>query len=465
MMGIELETERLKLKLLSIDHLSNTYVSWMNDEEVTRYLETGGNYTIDLLEIFLKEQEEKNILFWAIHIKDSNKHIGNLKIDPINTKLNSGEFGIMMGDKTEWGKGYAEEASLKVINYCFNELKLSQITLGVIVRNIKAIQLYKKMGFEITETIKNYAVYEGIYYDSIRMLKKNLVHKLVLGTVQLGLDYGINNASGKPSIEKAFKILNTAFKNGIKTLDTAEAYGDSQEVIGKFHKKNPKKKFNIITKLAAKHSLGKNELKKHILLNLDKLSSTKLYGYMFHNYQSFKKDIHFYNELIAVKKEGLVEKIGISLYSNEEILDIITNYSNFDFIQVPFNLLDNQFKRKNILLKAQLKNIEIHSRSVFLQGLFFRNLNELPEKLTALRPYLEKIKKLKEKHFINTETLALQYTLQKPYIDNVLIGVEDEDQLLDNINICKRTISIPHSSIDEIKVKEEMLLNPSNWLK
>jgi len=169
MKAVELESERLFLKPLSQKHLSLAYVNWLNDIEVNTYLESGGNYTLQLLADFLKEQEQKDILFWAIHLKDSNKHIGNIKIDPINFELNSGEYGILMGDKTNWGKGYAKEASLAIINYCFNEVKLSRVTLGVIEENINAVILYKKIGFAIDEVKTNVGIYNYKLSNSLRM--------------------------------------------------------------------------------------------------------------------------------------------------------------------------------------------------------------------------------------------------------------------------------------------------------
>lgn len=290
-----------------------------------------------------------------------------------------------------------------------------------------------------------------------------MISKLILGTVQLGLDYGINNQSGKPSLHTAFDILNLAFDNGIKILDTAEAYGNSQEVIGKFQKDNPSKKFNIITKLAAKHSLKNNELLGHISRNCSILSTDQLHGYMFHNYQSFKSNTKLYDEILLAKTEGLIKNAGISLYTNDEIEDIISNYSDFDFIQVPFNLFDNQSKRKAFLEKAKRKGIEIHTRSVFLQGLFFKESSTISKNLQPLTSYLETLENIKEKMSLSTEILALQYVLQKKYIDYVLIGIENTDQLISNINICNKKIDIPHEIIDAISVSEEELLNPSNW--
>lgn len=142
-----LYSDRLILKPLSVKHLSKEYVDWMNDNQVNNYLSSRGNYNLKILKNYLEEQEKKDILFWAIHLKKSNKHIGNIKIDPISLNKNSGEYGIMIGDKIEWGKGYAKEASKLVIKFCFNIIKLSEITLGVNIKNSKAINLYYGLGF------------------------------------------------------------------------------------------------------------------------------------------------------------------------------------------------------------------------------------------------------------------------------------------------------------------------------
>jgi len=288
-----------------------------------------------------------------------------------------------------------------------------------------------------------------------------MVKKIVLGTVQLGLNYGINNQQGKPSLEKAFEILNAAYDNGVQILDTAEAYGNSQEVIGKFQKANPSKKFQIITKLSANHVLKNNQLINHIIENCKILNTERLYGYMFHNYQSFKKNTIFYDEILQARNQGLIQKAGISLYSNNEIDDVIENFSAFDFIQIPFNLFDNQSKRKAVLEKAKSKNIEIHTRSAFLQGLFFKK--DIPKNLNPLKTPLETLDQIKKTYALNTQTLALQYVLQKQYIDYVLIGVENSEQLMSNIAISNSESNIPHEIIDAIDIKETELLNPSNW--
>jgi len=165
-----IESERLLLKPLSLNHLSENYVKWLNDEEVYRYMDTGGNYTFEMLKNYLTGVDDNSkILFWGIHLKGNDKHIGNIKIDPLIERHGLGEYGIMIGDKTEWGKGYAKEASNLVIKYCFEIVKLRKITLGVVVENITAVELYSKLGFVKEGYYKKHGIYRGTYCDIIRM--------------------------------------------------------------------------------------------------------------------------------------------------------------------------------------------------------------------------------------------------------------------------------------------------------
>lgn len=172
-----LETERLILKPLSLEHLSQDYVDWLNDIDVYKYLETGGNYTLEMLRDYLLDVEKKDIYFWGIHLKDNNLHIGNIKIDPINIKHGTAEYGIMMGRKSEWGKGYAKEATLKILDYSFNELHIRKITLGVVTDNTSAFNLYKRVNFEIEGIYKKHGFYEGKYCDLARMALFNPTEK------------------------------------------------------------------------------------------------------------------------------------------------------------------------------------------------------------------------------------------------------------------------------------------------
>jgi len=164
-----LASDRLNFLPLSLAHLSQNYVNWLNDEEVYRYLETRGNYSLEILKTFLEDCETNRKLFWAIHLKSNNTHIGNIKIHPVNLRHGFAEYSIMMGNKEEWGNGYARESSERIIKYCFDELKLRKITLGVVAENSAAIRLYEKLGFGIEGVYKKHLIYDGKYCDVLRM--------------------------------------------------------------------------------------------------------------------------------------------------------------------------------------------------------------------------------------------------------------------------------------------------------
>lgn len=169
MRNIDIESQRLNFTRLSKQHVSSEYVDWINDPEVNMYLETRGNYTLNLLTSYIEEQYKNEIYFWAIHRKDTKVHIGNIKIDPINIKTKSGEYGILIGDKLSWGKGFAKEATIQILEYCFEELKLSKVTLGVIEDNIKATSLYKNIGFVIDEKKEAVGTYNNKLSNALRM--------------------------------------------------------------------------------------------------------------------------------------------------------------------------------------------------------------------------------------------------------------------------------------------------------
>ncbi|WP_310559568.1 aldo/keto reductase [Flavobacterium sp.] len=458
-----LQSERLFYKRVSSEHLTQGYLDWMNDPEVFRYLESGGNYTMQMLKSFIEEQDKKDILFWAISIKETGKHIGNIKIDPINPENNSGEYGIMIGDKTAWGNGFAKEASQTIIKYCFEKHKLSQITLGLIQDNTKALELYKKLGFEIEEVRLNQVSSTNTLRNVIRMVIKNtkLKNKLILGTVQMGLAYGINNALGQVSFENSCAILAKAYEFGIQTLDTAEGYGNAHQVIGNFHILNPTVKFNIITKIP--HGSIVENIKNKIKTYISDLQVDFLEVLMFHSFDSYKNNQGIFEGLKTLKKEGVIKNIGVSIYTNEHLEALLLDDS-ITVVQMPFNLLDNESLRGDLMTKLKAKGKIIHTRSAFLQGLFFKDVSDSNSTVQNLKNELSSLNIIAKEAGISMSNLSLSYCLQQKNIDNVLIGVDSVKQLMENFNALISKIDTETiAKINTIKVDDIDLLNPSLW--
>lgn len=273
--------------------------------------------------------------------------------------------------------------------------------------------------------------------------------KLVLGTVQFGLQYGVNSA-GRPSEDVVRSILAEASKGGITTLDTSSAYGNSEEILGKCS--TPEEGFKIVSK----YPKGETPVGEMFNGSLNRLKVKNLYGYLLHHFEVYKHNPKVWDEFRALKEAGKVQKIGFSLYTPEELQFILDNKSPFDLIQVPFNIFDKKFLP--LMKEVHQKGVEVHVRSTFLQGLFFKDRNALPERLLPMKKYLLQLDEFSKKTGLSISEIALNYNLQNPYIDGVLIGVDNVVQLKANL------ASVKNVPIDiEIEVKEQELLNPVNW--
>ncbi|CAM4200424.1 aldo/keto reductase [Cytophagaceae bacterium 50C-KIRBA] len=283
--------------------------------------------------------------------------------------------------------------------------------------------------------------------------------KLILGTVQFGLNYGINNVNGQTAEEEAFQILDFAYQNGIKRLDTAANYGNAEEVLGKYFTKHPSKKFEIITKFNLINRTCEESLKSSI----DKLQVESVNSMMFHSFSDYQKSKSQIQELNRNCKGKLFKNLGVSVYTNDQLKSVIED-PEIDLIQAPFNLLDNENLRGELFLKIKEAGKELHTRSVFLQGLFFKDINLFPEKLKSLLPSIQLLKDLANKNHISLNDMAIAYVFSKKYIDGVLFGVDSLEQMKQNV-ISSSTVLSEETihQIDAIKISNVDLLNPSLW--
>ena len=273
-------------------------------------------------------------------------------------------------------------------------------------------------------------------------------NKLVLGTVQFGCKYGINS-EGRPDTQMVSEILAEAKKGGIKMLDTSAAYGSAEEVLGEA---TASQNFQIISKYPKSDKTVFDTFEG----TLRCLGTTKLFGYLLHHFSVYTEDKEVWKDFVQLKKEGKVEKIGFSLYETYELELILNDGIPFDLIQIPFNIFDRQFEPYFERLKAM--KVEIHVRSTFLQGLFFKDRDTLPKKLLPLKPYLVALDQYAMEAGLIVAEIALNYNIQNPFIDGVLIGVDTKEQLLTNFNsVSEKKVEI------SINVKEKELLKPVNW--
>lgn len=286
-------------------------------------------------------------------------------------------------------------------------------------------------------------------------------NKLILGTVQMGLNYGINNSTGKISFDDCCDILSKGFKCGLRILDTAEAYGDAHQVIGDFHRLNQDKKFKIITKMP--YGVEYGDVGKKIIGYLENLNVNCLEVLMFHSFDTYKMNIESLDVLLKLKELGQIKYLGVSVYTNEQIEELLED-DRIDVVQLPFNLLDNEKLRGELITQLKLKGKIVHTRSAFLQGLFFKDNSSENAVYKALINELSIIDNIVKEENTTITNLALSYCLEQKNIDNVLIGVDSLKQLEENLKVMDYSISKKAlNKINAIKIEDKHLLNPALW--
>lgn len=291
------------------------------------------------------------------------------------------------------------------------------------------------------------------------MNKNPLVNKLGLGTVQFGLKYGINNLRGQIPSKEVFEILDYATEVGINTLDTAYTYDESEDVIGEYISKSDKQ-FNIISKLPSKTDMT---ISVAIDRSLKKLHIKKLYGYLIHDFNKFRDNPQLISALIKIKNEGLIQKIGFSLYYPIELDTLLKEKVKFDMVQLPYNVFDQRFAPYFTILKE--KNIEIHIRSVFLQGLVFKKPINLPKYFLPIRKHLEDLNKLADGLNVSISSLCLNFVLNNEFMDKVIIGVDSINNLkenLENLNDAEKVKRVMNRFFN-LSFKDEKIILPVNW--
>jgi aryl-alcohol dehydrogenase-like predicted oxidoreductase len=293
--------------------------------------------------------------------------------------------------------------------------------------------------------------------------------KLCLGTAQFGLDYGVRGNKRQTYDESITCIQMAVFKYGITMIDTASAYGDSEQLLGAFFSKNPECKKNVfvVSKLApdALKNVSANKYESKIINqaenSLSRLNLDKLNGFLLHSATDIFQD-KIIEALAILKKNGLVDNIGISVYEPEEAMAAVNN-KFIDYIQVPYNIFDQRLDEIGFFKMANKNRKVIFARSVFLQGLLM--MKKIPDYLSYSNPYVKKFQKICDSYSFTYSDACINYVLANVNIDYIVMGVDNPDEIERNVLALK---TLPNMNfIDECKSSfkhlDRNILNPSLW--
>ncbi len=302
---------------------------------------------------------------------------------------------------------------------------------------------------------------KSIYPD---LLKKS---PFILGTAQLGLTYGIANNSGKPSYEHVLKIIKSAWQNGIVGFDTATAYGDSEQLLGQaFSELGITDSVYVITKLRPEDISSTVGALEAIKASVARLKIFRLWSVLAHSEADYlKRQDQYDNVFLQLKRAGLTELTGVSVYSAEQANRCLIS-DQIDIVQMPLNAFDQRAVSEHAIELALQQNKMLLFRSIYLQGLLLLAPEDLPQNLKFAQPLLEEWQNLCQRFSLETRQAAylIANSLRQGF--PLIVGLETESQLLQNLELVRGTTPQKEFELATLKLcnkATEKLIDPSKW--
>ena len=286
------------------------------------------------------------------------------------------------------------------------------------------------------------------------------MNRLALGTVQFGMPYGIANQAGQVTRLEAKAMLQLASTNGIDTLDTAIAYGESEMCLGEVGTQG----FKLVTKLPAVPDDCADVsgwVKQQLNASLSRLGVTAAYGLLLHRSEQLlgPHGAALYQVLQELKGRGQVQKVGVSIYSPSELVALTPRYC-FDLVQAPFNLVDRRLYSTGWLKRLKDDDVEVHTRSAFLQGLLLMAQADIPDKFSPWGGLWQTWHRWLSDRDDSAVQACLAFPLSCPEIDRVIVGTDSVSQLAQIVSAANAQ---PLSDLPDLQCEEDSLINPAKW--
>lgn len=297
--------------------------------------------------------------------------------------------------------------------------------------------------------------------------------RLMLGTVQFGLSYGVANTKGQPSFQDVCTMLEQAYAGGVNCLDTAPAYGESEAVLGRALKETGlHEKMHVVSKAMRRVEESQTSAEiaqaaeEEIAHSLEHLQLDALPLCLMHWEGSF----HHFDALVKAKEKGLVRHIGCSITDVTRAREVLRS-GQVEAMQIPLNLLDrrligNAQETESFLTEAHQRGVAIFTRSAYLQGLLLMEPEAVPAHLGIVVPTLTALRALADAGQMPIAELVLRYVLSLRGVDCAVVGVDTVEQLQSNIEIFSRG-ELSDEVIAQIDALvpslPDEILNPYHW--
>jgi aryl-alcohol dehydrogenase-like predicted oxidoreductase len=293
------------------------------------------------------------------------------------------------------------------------------------------------------------------------------VSALGLGTAQLGLPYGVSNRDGQPSEAEAAAILRCALAGGVRTIDTAPAYGEAEALLGRLLPANTNVRVVTKTPPLAGEGVSRADcdaVRRSAERSLERLRRDRLDGLLLHHGAELARPGGglLARRLTELREEGLAQRLGASVYTREE-LDAARARLDLDLVQLPLNAFDQRLLRDGTLAELHRAGVEVHVRSAFLQGLLLMEPGELPAGLAAAEAPLRRFDELRRSRELSRIEAALGPLRDLPEVDVVLVGTNSVGEL-------EECLAAMHAGPgpgleEELAVEDPELIDPRRWVR
>ncbi len=291
---------------------------------------------------------------------------------------------------------------------------------------------------------------------------------LALGTVQLGLPYGVANQTGQPSFLEARAIIQRSWELGVALLDTAQAYGESETVIGRcLQETGLAGRIKIVTKLhPAESAKGPQAALRALEASWDRLGRARWHGLMLHREEELNRWDYWRSEVFKpFNNQFGADRFGVSVYSAEAALGALS-CEGLTILQCPGNVFDRRIARSPLLEKARERRVSIHVRSIYLQGLALTAPEQLSEAMFFAAPAVRLFQTFCRDRGYDPRRFAIGYALRRFAGCTLVIGAETSAQAAWNAKAVKEG-AIPENLANEWDCiwpdDDPALINPAQW--
>lgn len=288
------------------------------------------------------------------------------------------------------------------------------------------------------------------------------IDTLVLGTAQFGMPYGISNRRGRPDLGRVREILDIAYQLGIRTLDTAAAYGESEKVLGTCGVD----RWSVITKVPSLKDIDDPDIGDvaydSVLRSLDRLGTDKLYAVLAHDRRDAAGDRgrRLRDALAPLVASGYITKLGVSVYGPDDMEGI--DAGGAQIVQAPLNVFDQRFITSGAGARLSAVGGELHVRSVFLQGLLLMSTKDRPARFAPWAEELSRFDSQLEASGLDPAAYCLGFAARQEAVSRCVVGVETAEQLSQLVSAFKIGQQADHYT-NNLRSDDPRLIDPRQW--